>query len=475
MDGLRDWLAKVEGLGELRVLRGVDWDLEMGVIAEFIGRQREKPAILLDDIPDYPSGHRVLINSLGSRSRFALTMNLPLGLSEMEMVQEWRRRSQQTRLLPPCPVDTGPVMENITTGEEVDVLKLPVPRWHELDGGRYIGTGDIIITQDPDTGWVNLGTYRSMAYDRNHVGLYISPTHHGAWHMNKWFAQGRPMPVAIVAGAEPLLFFAAMTESPQGVSEYDCAGAIRGEPIDVIEGPITGLPIPATAEIVLEGFVDPEERRSEGPFGEYTGYYGSGARPQPVVRVEGLYYRDNPIILGHPPLKPTESQSYYRSLVTSAFLWDTLEAAGVPDVAGAWFHIVGGFLGVVAIRQRYPGHAKQAGRIACQSNIGGDTGRYIVVVDDDIDVTDIDEVLWAMCTRVDPDRDIDLLHHSTSGPLDPMVPPERKAFPTICRVVIDATRPYEWRDRFPEVVASSPELKQQVLARWGEILQKAGI
>ncbi|HLB28853.1 MAG TPA: UbiD family decarboxylase [Dehalococcoidia bacterium] len=471
MADLRKWLAEVEAMGELKTLQGIHWDLEIGAIAELIGHQREKPAILFDDIPGYPSGHCVLINSLGSRNRFALTMSLPMGLTEMEMVQEWRRRSREAPLLPPRFVDAGPVMENAAFGEEVDVLKFPVPRWHELDGGRYIGTGDIVITQDPSSGWVNLGTYRSMVYDRNQVGLYISPTHHGAWHMNKWFAQGKSMPVAIVAGAEPLILFAAMTESPQGISEYDYAGAISGRPIEVIRGPITGLPIPAAAEIVLEGFVDLEERRSEGPFGEYTGYYGSGARPQPVVKVEGLYHRNNPIILGYPPLKPTEGQSYYRSLVTSAFLWDTLEAAGVPDVTGAWFHVVGGFLGVVAVRQRYPGHAKQAGRIASQSNIGGDTGRYIVVVDDDIDVTDIDEVLWAMCTRVDPDTDIEILRECASSPLDPIIPPERKLYPVASRAVIDATRPYEWRERFPEVVASGPELKQQVLARWGEVLQ----
>ncbi|HLB28609.1 MAG TPA: UbiD family decarboxylase [Dehalococcoidia bacterium] len=471
MSDLRDWLAKVEAMGELKTLEGVGWDLDIGAITELVARQREKAALLFDKIPGYPSGFRVLVNPLGSRNRFALTVDLPGGLADMEMLQEWRRRSKGAKLLPPRFVDAGPAMENALYGEEVDVLKFPVPKWHERDGGRYVGTGDVIITQDPDTGWVNLGTYRSMVFDRNHVGLYISPTHHGGWHMSKWFAQGKPMPVAIVAGADPLLFFVAMTESPQGVSEYDSAGAICGEPVEVIRGPITGLPIPASAEIVLEGFVDPQERYPEGPFGEYTGYYGGGVRPEPVVRVEAVYYRNNPIILGSPPVKPPERLSYYRSLITGAFLWDALEAVGVPDVTGVWFHVVGSFLGVVAIRQRYPGHAKQAGRIASQCNIGGDIGRYIVVVDDDIDVADVDEVMWAICTRVDPARDIEALRECTSSPLDPIIPPERKTYPVASRVVIDATRPYEWRERFPEVVASSPELKQQVLGRWGEVLK----
>ncbi|HLB28814.1 MAG TPA: UbiD family decarboxylase, partial [Dehalococcoidia bacterium] len=208
----------------------------------------------------------------------------------------------------------------------------------------------------------------------------------------------------------------------------------------------------------------------EGPFGEYTGYYGGGIRPEPVIRVEGLYHRNNPIILGSPPLMPPEGQGHYRDILKAAILWDTLEKAGIPDVTGVWCYLAM-FLVAVSIKQRYPGHAKQTGRIASQCYATEAINRYVVIVDEDIDVADIDEVLWAMCTRVDPDRDIEILRESMSGPLDPIIAPERKAFPTISRVVIDATRPYEWRDRFPEVVASSPELKQQVLARWGEKLK----
>ncbi|HKZ51222.1 MAG TPA: UbiD family decarboxylase, partial [Dehalococcoidia bacterium] len=146
---LREWLANVEELGELATLRGVHWDLEMGVITELVGRQWDKPAILFDQIPGYPPGHRVLINPLGSRNRFALAVGFPPGMGLMEMVQEWRGRSREAQPVPPHFVDSGPVMENILRGEEVDLLKLPVPRWHEGDGGRYIGTGDMVITREP--------------------------------------------------------------------------------------------------------------------------------------------------------------------------------------------------------------------------------------------------------------------------------------------------------------------------------------
>ena len=445
--------------------------MEMGTIAELAGRQWEKPAVLFDDIPGYPAGYRVLVNPMGSRGRFASAVGFPPEMSVTEMVQEWRRRSREMKPTPPRLVDSGPVMENAMVGEEVDVLKFPVPRWHEHDGGRFIGTGDMIITKQAEGDWVNFGTYRVMVHDRNHVGLAIEKGHHGRWHMDEWFAKGEPMPMAIAIGMDPLLFLVGASELPWGMGEYEYAGATRGEPVDVVRGPITGLPIPATAEIVLEGFVDPEERRLEGPFGEYIGYYGAGIRSLPVLKVEAVHYRNNPIILGSPPLRPTDSQWYYRQVLKAALLWDALEDAGVPDVAGVWCHSVGNFFQVVSVKQRYPGHAKQAARIACQCFVSLQAGRFTVVVDDDIDVADLDEVLWAMCTRVDPDRDIEILKDCLSNPLDPMITPERKNNPTLSRVIVDATRPYEWRDRFPEVVASSPELKQQVLGRWGEKLQ----
>jgi len=471
MSDLREWLAKAEAKGEVKTLKGVPWDLDIGVISEIVERKIDMPVLVFDEIPGYPPGYRVLLNAIGSMDRFAMTVGFPQGLSTVELVQEWRRRMKEAQLLPPKVVDSGPVMENVDVGEEVNVLKFPAPKWHELDGGRYIGTGDMVITRQPEGGWLNFGTYRVMVHDRNHLGLMIGPGHHGRWQMEKWHAEGKAMPVAIAMGMDPFLFLVSSREVPAGISEYDFAGAIRGEPIDVIKGPITGLPFPAAAEIVIEGFIDPEERWPEGPFGEFTGYYAGGVRPQPVIKVEAVYYRNNPIILGAPPLKPPAVRDRCREVIQAALIWDALEAAGVPDVVGVWGHQYGGLFIVTAVRQRYPGHAKQAARMASQVSASSTLARFSVVVDEDIDVTDMDEVLWAMCTRVDPDRDIEILRECLSTPLDPMIPPEKKSYAAASRVVIDAARPYEWRDRFPEVVASSPELKQRVLSRWGDMLK----
>src|SRR5581483_9157447 len=155
----------------------------------------------------------------------------------------------------------------------------------------------LIITRDPEEDWVNAGTYRVMVHDRDTAGIYIQSNNHGSIHMRKYFARNQPCPVAICLGAHPLLFAMGSNGIPRGTCEYDFAGGVAGRPLEVVNGPITGLPIPAGAEIVLEGEILPD-LRLEGPFGEFHGYYASGARPEPVIRVKAVYHRHNPILLG---------------------------------------------------------------------------------------------------------------------------------------------------------------------------------
>ena len=138
------------------------------------------------------------------------------------------------------------------------------------------------------------------------------------------------MPVAIVCGGDPMSFLMGCSELPYGVSEFDIVGGIRGAPVEVIEGPVTGLPIPANAEIVIEGFVEPDNERIEGPFGEWTGYYASDLRPEPVLDIKAIYYRDDPILLGCPPERPPDEIGRYRAVVRSALLRENIEKAGVP-------------------------------------------------------------------------------------------------------------------------------------------------
>jgi len=467
---LRDWLTQVEELGELKVVEGVHWDLEIGVITEELFRRRG-PALVFDGIPGYPKGYWVLVNALGSPKRLAFTLGLPPDRELRKLLKPWREKSHSLKPIPMKYVEDGPVMENVYFDQDVDVLKFPAPKWHEYDGGRYIGTGSVDITVDPEEGWVNLGTYRVMIHDRNHVGFYISPGKQGRMHRERWFAKKEKMPVAISIGHDPLIYLAGGLEIPYGLCEYDWIGGVKGERVEVIKGRITGLPIPAHAEIVLEGFADPSHQLPEGPFGEWTGYYASGERAEPVIEVKAVYHRNDPIILGSPPGKPPTELHFYRAFLRSVAIQEQLEKAGIPGVKGVWCHEVGEsrLFTVVAIEQRYAGHAKQAGVVASQCQAGAYLGRF-VVVDDDIDIMDLNDVMWAVCTRVDPAQDIDILHRCWSGPLDPMLSPsqrERKEFFN-SRAIIDATRPFEWRDRFPRVSESSPQVRERILNKWAE-------
>src|SRR3990170_261824 len=304
--------------------------------------------------------------------------------------------------LPPTSVANGPVMENILEGPAVDLLKFPTPRWNELDGGRYIGTDCVVVTRDPEEKWVNLGTYRVMVHDKNTLGLYISPGKDGRIQMEKAFKRNEPFPVAMTFGHDPLLTYIASFHLPWGTSEYDYAGWVKGRPVEVITGPVTGLPIPARAEIAVEGFVFPGEVKEEGPFGEFTGYYASDKQRAPLVKVQSLMYRNNPILTGTPMGRPPAVVFY--DLISSATLWNAMEAAGIPDIRGVYMiHAAPtSMFTVVSIKQRYPGHARQTGAAAIACRGGAYMGRYYVIVDEDIDPSNIDEVIWAIATRSDP-------------------------------------------------------------------------
>ena len=469
---LRDWLRRIDDMGELRVVRGASADEDIGMATELAGRVHGTPALLFDEIPGYRKGFRVLSNGLGWFPRLALTLGLDPKMSPEGLVRAWQKRvSEGITPIPSVEVKDGPVFENTKRGAEVDMTIFPAPKWHEGDGGRYIGTGSFDITRDPDNGWVNLGCYRVMVHDKNKLGFYISPGKHGRMHRDAWLGRGEKMPIAFVAGGDPLLFLAAATEVQFGLTEYDWAGGVRGEPYRVVKGPVTGLPLPADAEIVVEGWVDPKEKIVEGPFGEWTGYYASDARPEPFMRVEALYHRNDPIILGSPPNQPPDEQSFYRAFLRSALLRAELEAVGVPGIKGVWCHEVGGsrLFNAVSIEQRYAGHARQVGHLAATVHAGAYLGRYVIVVDDDIDVMDLNDVVWAMSTRSDPVESIDIIKRAWSGPLDPRIPKDRKGLSS--RAIIDATRPFEWRADFPPVNTPSAETRRKAKEKFGYLLR----
>lgn len=464
---LRDWLKRVEDLGQLERISGAHWDLEIGALTEIIlERLSSPPAVLFDKVPGYDPDRRILANMLESLERTAVTLNLPTHLKTIPLIDALRAKLRALEPIRSRVVSTGPVFDHIERGDEVDLFKLPVPRWHAGDGGRYLGTAHLVVTRDPESGIENVGCYRVMLQDKDKVGLYISPGKHGRIHFEKAMKAGKPFPVAMVFGQHPLLFIAASQAIPFGVNEYDWVSGILDKPIDVIEAPLTKLHIPAAAEIAIEGEILPGETLPEGPFGEWPGYYASARRAEPFVRVKALYHRDAPILCGAAPFKPT-IHGMYRSCLRAATIWNAMERAGVPDIHGVYLPPPAQrFMIVVAIKQRYPGHAKQAAVVAGQCHPGAYLGRYVVVVDEDIDITNLNEVVWALATRSDPATSVDIVRRAWSGPLDPIIPPGHKGHNS--RMIIEATRPYEWRDRFPAISQISDETRKAVTSKWGK-------
>ncbi len=471
---LREWIEQAEQLGEVRLVSGASWQEEIGMAAEIVQHSATAPCVIFDDVPGCPKGFRVLTNFFGGR-RQNMTLGFPTDLSKLELSEAFLSTYlKDLKNIPFQEVSDGPIFENVLTGDDVDVTKFPVPVWHERDGGRYIGTGSFNVTVDPEENWVNVGTYRVMIQDKRTVGFYISPGKHGRIHRDKYQAQGKLMPTVIVAGGDPLTFLMACSETPYGVCEYDLVGGMRGSPVKVVRGKVTGLPIPANAEIALEGFVDPNKRMVEGPFGEWTGYYASDKRPEPVLDIKAIYHRNSPIILGCPPQRPPDELARYRAVTRSALLRQSVQAAGVPDVRAVWAHEVGTarMLVGVSITQRYPGHSKQAGHVACQCHVGAYCGKYVIVVDEDIDVSNLDELIWAMLTRSDPASSIDIITGAWSTPLDPRISPQEKAIGnfTNSRAIIDACRPYHWRDQFPVVNMPSQAVMKKAREKFSYLL-----
>jgi 4-hydroxy-3-polyprenylbenzoate decarboxylase len=468
---LRDWLEKVDAIGELKTIAGVEWNLEMGAVAEMIyhARPESPPALLFEDIPGYPKGFRVLSGMTNSPRRLALTLGFPDARNPMDVVRAYRDRMKRFQLIEPKKTDSGPVLENVDRDQEVDVLKFPAPFLHEQDGGRYIGTGDLVILRDPVDDWVNIGTYRVMVHDKDTVGLWMSPGKHGRLIREKYFAEGKPCPVLISLGHDPLLFLSSGNEVDYGTSEFAHAGGHRGRPFDVVESALFGLPMPAHGEIVLEGEILREDLRPEGPFGEWTGYYASSVRPDPVVKVRRVYYRNDPILTMARPGRPPSDYSFSKCVIKSAMIWDEVEKAGLPGVKGVWCHEAGGgrLFNIISIKQAYPGHSKQAAMLAANCHAGNYLGRFVVVVDEDIDPTNTFDVIWAIASRCDPDEDLDVIRKAWSGALDPR---KRVGDNFNSRGILDACRPFDWIDEFPPVAESSPELKAKTLKKWSHLI-----
>ncbi len=478
-ESLRNYLDLLESKDLLTYVEGADWNLEIGAVTELVAFSDNPHGLLFDKIRGYSEGYRVATDIYVSQRLQALALGLPEDASGVELVKLWRDRLRNLRRSPPREVSDGPVKENIIIGDDVNILRFPVPLWHENDAGRYFGTGDIVITFDPEEKWVNAGVYRSQVHDDKTLGLMFVPGHHGRIMMEKYWAKGRDAPVVITAGQDPILYCAACAPLPWGYSELEFAGGLRDQPIDAIIDSETSLPVPAQAEIAVMGHVPSpaKELRQEGPFGECTGYY-AGHGPNLVVHIDKIWHRNNPILQGNPTMHGSAMMhALGAQLITSASVWDALERE-VPNVQGVYSLYQpcqsGSTVLVVSIKQSFAGHAKQAAFAALGSHAGVLMNKAVIIVDEDVDASNLQDVLFAVMSRCDPSDDIDIVRGVPTNAMDPALTHSKRSINEYksSSMIIDATRkPFSMRDKFPRVNVISPELKSKTLAKWGSILK----
>lgn len=471
---LREWLALVERHNLLkRIGQEVDPVEELAAITFMATRAGAAPALLFENIKGNRSDARILSNMLGtSQERYALAVGIDPKLGLHAMIGETRRLMKNR--LPPVhvPKDKAPVNEIVLRGDDIDLTKLPAPVFWPGDGGRYIGTGDITFTADPASGRINVGCYRQMLHSKNRVGLYCSPGKHGRLDREAWWAQGKPCEVVAAYGIDPVLFMVAAQVFSAKESELDAAGGLMGRPVELTDAETVSLPIPARAEIVIEGIVRADGFVEEGPLGEFTGYYGNVRAPQPVIEVQAVHMRKAPIITAALMASyPSCEIGAYYAIMRSARILDDLEAIGVPGVRAVYSHPAaasGWGMVIVSLTQQYAGHVAQVLALTAQCPAASYYTKWIIAVDDDVDPTDFDQVMWALSTRCHPSEDLDILRKTWSTGLDPsQYPPEARPYGS--KVLIDACKPHRYIKQFPKSTRLRRSTYEKVAARWAEL------
>ncbi len=474
---LREWLARVEEMGELvRVKAPVNRDEEMSAVGYLVAKQQPSPAVLFENARGFdksPIGATLLWNILGpSLKRIAITLEEPADTPAVELIR--RVKDKLKKRIPPCEVARAqaPVYQNTLTGDQIDLDLLPIPRHWPLDGGRYAGTADAVITRDPDSGYLNIGTYRMMQQGKNQVGLYLSPGKDARLHITRAWQQGKSIEVAAAWGIDPLFMMVGSQTFPKNVSEYEFAGGIKGQAIPVVRGTTTDLLLPANAELVIEGIIRPNSVMPEGPFGEFPGYYGRPEAGCPLVDISAVHYRSRPVLTNALMADyPSCEQSGFFSIIRSAKIWDDLDKLGIPGIHGVYSHpaAAGGFgMTVISLEQRYAGHAAQVLALAAQCPGGAYYTKWIIAVDEDIDPTDMNEVIWAMASRCNPIDDIDILRNTWSTWLDPTQnPPEKRPYGS--KALINACKEHRHLPVFSKRTTLRKSTYDTVAARWQEL------
>lgn len=474
---LREYIERLEKKDEAqRIDTEVDRNLEVGAVIRR-SYDLKDPAPFFQKIKGYPNGYRIFGAPVGTSAkpnRYYARLAISLGMepeTRPDMImEEYNRRAK--KLIKPVVVDSGPCKENIHKGNDVDLETFPVPFIHEGDGGPYIGTWHLTATRDPDTGWVNWGMYRHMLHDKRTMGILWASTQHGFSHYRRSEELQKPLEFAVAMGTEPVTPIVCATRVQPGIAEADVIGGIRGEPLELVPCETVTHLVPATAEIVIEGVINPNERREEGPFGEYTGYRAGDRVLRPVCRVTAITHRNDPILPVTCMGVPVDDWAALRPIHTASLLED-LKNRGFPicrlysppdGTTNTMF---------VSTKVPHPHFAQTLAASVWSSQAMRPLPYHLFIFNDDIDVTNLGEVLWAFSTRCHPERGIHKYSPMLGGTLIPFLSSEERKNLHGARVLFDCTWPTDWKkDQIP-VKASfdvlwPKEIQAQVLSRWKE-------
>ncbi len=468
---LRDFIDKWEKEGELRRVKAeVDWNLELSHIAKLV-EEKEGPALLFEKVKDYSSP--VITGVYATTGRLASVLGKSKDLTMVELTREWMKTMTESKeLVQAREVDSGPVTENVVEGERANIFDFPVPRYYERDGHRYFGTAIFMVTKDPASGKINMGTFRMGVHDERHLGVQILKGKKTDRILNSYAKQGKKMPVCVVMGSDPLFMFASAGTIPGARSGFDVVSTLRGEPVSMLYAELTGLPIPGDAEIVVEGEIDPTVLKEEGPFGEYTGYYTDEVLkpiPKPVIEIKRIYHRTDPILVATTVGRPVGDQHMLYAFARNASLWTELEKMRIPGIKSVYTlpEAAGRFWVIVSIQQVYPGHAEQVAHAVIASNTGTYGLKGIIIVDEDIQADDLPRVWWALGVRYHPLKGTQIINRGRATPLDPALASEENKLITP-RIILNATTPFEEKGKLVEVKLNEDKVKE-IKERWKEL------
>jgi 4-hydroxy-3-polyprenylbenzoate decarboxylase len=477
-EDLREFIRALDQAGELkRIALEADPVLEISEIADRVSK-RGGPALLFEN----PKGSRVpvLINAFGSPRRMALALQVDAIETVAERLRELVHPKppegllEKIKMLPrlmevgaffPKTVKSGPAAE-VVKEKDFSLLDLPVLQCWPQDAGRYITFG-VVFSRDPESGKRNCGLYRLQVFDERTTAMHWQIHKQGAEHFRRAekAKDRKRMDVAVAIGTDPTVTFAAISPLPPDVDEMLFAGFLRSKPVEMMPCRTVDLEVPATAEIVLEGYVDLGERRVEGPFGDHTGFY-SLPDEYPVFHVTCMTHRRDPIysttLVGRPPME----DCHMGRAIERIFL--PLMQLQLPEIVDVHMPFEGIFhnLMIVSIRKSYPGHARKVMSAVWSLGQAMFT-KCVIVVDDDVNVQDVREVAWKALNHIDPERDIQFV----LGPVDSLDHASR--LPNFgSKMGVDATRkwPSEGFARpWPEELRMDPRVKAIVDGKWEKL------